>query len=298
MTHPQGTRSWLTCLALAFLAAQLAPACAGEAKGEAERERVDTEFIFGFTAGADTGEVGEHELEHQTAAQWGKRDGRYGALTDQLRYETSPVQNFRFEIGVPLAYYNISGVPGLDDRNQASLNGVVAEFKYRLFDRDHAPFGLMVSAEPHWNRTDEISGERIDGYGGELTLVLDKELVKDRLFAAVNFIYDPEIARSQAQWQRESMLGFSASVTTQLKPGVFVGGEGRYFRRYDGVDLDLLAGQAFFLGPNFFMRLSKSLAVSGAWSVQVAGRSAAIPGALDLTKFSRQQALFRIEYNF
>lgn len=291
-------RNWLTCLLLASFVGPLSHALAGEAKEGAERERVDTEFIFGFTEGADTGEVGEKEVEHQTMAAWGKRDGRYGALTDQLRYETSPVQNFRFEIGAPIAYYNISGVPGLDDRNQGSLNGLIAEFKYRLFDRDHAPFGLMVSAEPHWNRTDEISGERVDGYGGELTLVLDKELLRDRLFAAVNFVYDPEIARSQARWQRESMLGFSASVTAQVEPGVFIGGEARYLRRYDGVDLDTLSGQAFFLGPTTFVRLSKSLAISGAWSVQVAGRATGAAGALDLTKFARQQALFRVEYNF
>jgi len=50
-------------------------------------ERVDDEFIFGFTIGADAGELGENELEHQTAVQCGKRDGRYGALTDRLRYE-------------------------------------------------------------------------------------------------------------------------------------------------------------------------------------------------------------------
>jgi hypothetical protein len=271
---------------------------AEEANEGAERERVDTEFIFGFTAGADVGEVGEKELEHQTAAQWSKRDGAYVAATDQLRYETSPVQNFRFEIGAPIAYYYISGVTGLDDRNQGALNGLVTEFRYRLFDRDSAPFGLTLGAEPHWARTDEISGERIDGYGGEFTIAMDKELLKDRLFAAVNFVYDPEIMRSPGMWQSESILGFSTSVTTQVKPGVFVGGEARYLRKYDGVDLGMLTGQAFFLGPNFFLRLSKSLAISGAWSVQVAGHATEVPGALDLTNFTHQQALLRVEYNF
>ena len=208
------------------------------------------------------------------------------------------MQDFRFEIGAPIAYYYISGVTGLDDRNQGALNGLVTEFRYRLFDRDHAPFGLTLGAEPHWTRTDEISGERIDGYDGEFTVALDKELLKDRLFAAVNFVYDPEIMRLQGQWQRESTLSFSTSVTAQVKPGVFVGGEARYLRKYDGVDLGTLTGQAFFLGPNFFLRLSKSLAISGAWSVQVAGHATEVPGAFDLTNFTRQQATLRVEYNF
>jgi len=79
---------------------------------------------------------------------------------------------------------------------------------------------------------------------------------------------------------------------------VFVGGEARYLRKYDGVDLGTLTGQAFFLGPNFFLRLSKSLAISGAWSVQVAGHATEVPGAFDLTNFTRQQATLRVEYNF
>jgi hypothetical protein len=56
-------RNVLTCLLVA-LAGPLTSALAGEAKEEGGRERVDTEFIFGFTAGADTGEVGENALEH------------------------------------------------------------------------------------------------------------------------------------------------------------------------------------------------------------------------------------------
>jgi hypothetical protein len=291
-------RIQLTIFCLTLLFKPLPSAAAGEGERGDEKERVDTEFIFGFTAGADVGELGERELEHQTNAQWGKCCGTYGALADQLRYETSPVPNFRFEIGAPIAYHNISGINGFEDRNQAAFNGIATEFRYRLLNRDSAPFSLTLSAEPHWSRTDEIRGARVDNYGVELTLVLDKELVKDRVFAALNLIYDPEISRSVGQWERDSMLAFTTSVTTQVRPGVFVGAEARYLRRYDGIELDSLAGQALFLGPTTFVRLSKSLAISGAWSVQVAGHATAVPGALDLTSFTRQQALLRLEYNF
>ena len=156
----------LTALLIASMTGLISHARAEEPEKPGEKERVDTEFIFGFTAGADVGEVGEKELEHQTAAQWNKRDGRYFAGSDQLRFETSPVQDFRFEIGVPVAYYNISGVTGLDDRNQGAFNGVVTEFRYRLFNRDNAPFSLTLGAEPHWSRTEEVSGESVNNYGG------------------------------------------------------------------------------------------------------------------------------------
>jgi hypothetical protein len=291
-------RIQLTVLCLGLLFEPLSLAAAGEGDRGDEKNRVDTEFIFGFTAGADVGELGERELEHQTNAQWGKCCGTYAALTDQLRYETSPVPNFRFEIGAPIAYYDISGISGLEDRNQAVFNGITTEFRYQLLNRDSAPFSLTLSAEPHWSRTDEISGARVDNYGGELSLVLDKELVKDRLFAALNVVYDPEISRSAGQWERDSMLALTTAVTTQVRPGVFVGAEARYLRRYDGIELDSLSGQAFFLGPTTFVRFSKSLAVSAAWSIQLAGHGTAVPGVPDLTGFTRQQALLRVEYNF
>lgn len=128
-----------------FLQPAVNVARAGEVERGPEKE-VDTEFLFGFTMGADVGEVGERELEHQTATQWGKRDGNYAALTDELGFESSPVPNLRFEIGAPIAYYNISGVNGFDDRNQGFFNGIQTEFRYRLLDREHAPFALTLGA--------------------------------------------------------------------------------------------------------------------------------------------------------
>jgi hypothetical protein len=293
-------RKSLTAFLIASIAAVASHAGAQEADNPGEKARIDTEFIFGFTDGADVGELGEKELEHQTAAQWDKRDGSYVAGSDQLRFETSPVQDFRFEIGVPIVYYNISGVTGLDDRNQATVNGIVTEFRYQLFDRDRAPFSLTLGAEPHWSRTDEVSGEPVNNYGGELSVALDNELVKDRVFGALNLVYDPETTSSRITGlhEQDSTLTFAAAVTTQVSPGIFIGTEARYLRKYDGIGLDTLQGRAFFFGPTTFIRLSKSLAISGAWSFQVAGHATGTPAALDLTNFTRQQAALRLEYNF
>jgi hypothetical protein len=99
-------------------------------------------------------------------------------------------------------------------------------------------------------------------------------------------------------WQREAVLGILGSVTTQVQPGVFVGAEARYLRKYDGLGLDPFAGQALFLGPTMFVRFSEALAISGAWGVQVAGQAVDVAGSLDLANFTRHQATFRLEYNF
>jgi hypothetical protein len=105
-------------------------------------------------------------------------------------------------------------------------------------------------------------------------------------------------SRGAGVWQREATFGVFASVTTRVETGTFVGVEARYLRRYEGLGLDPFAGEALFVGPTMFVRLSKALAISGAWDVQVAGRAVAVPGALDLTHFERHQATLRLEYNF
>ena len=69
-------------------------------------------------------------------------------------------------------------------------------------------------------------------------------------------------------------------------------------RAYQGVALDHLAGQALFFGPTLYARLSKRQWVIAAWSPQVAGRAASVPGSLDLTHFERHQAKVQFGLEF
>src|ERR1700738_1182210 len=231
---------------------------------------VDTQFIFGFTMGADVGEVGEKEIEFQSFGRFGKSDGSYTALEHQLRAEFTPIENLRLEMGVPLAIHSISGVTGLDDRQQIAFNGVAFEARYRLLNREDAPFGLTIGAEPHWARVDDTSGEPVDNYGGEFSISADTEFPKDRLYGAVNLLYDPEWTSSRLTGlsARQSTLGVSAAVTAQVRPGIFLGGEARYLRMFEGIGFDALAGGALFVGPTMYVAVSKDLAVSAAWNIQ------------------------------
>ena len=299
--RPMNASKWIAAFAIPALA--LAPLLgrAGEREGAGGRaEEVDTQFIFGFTTGADVGELGEKEIESETVGRFGKRDGSYTALESQLRAEFTPNERVRFEIGIPFAYHDIGGVTGLDDRRRGALNGVDFEMRYRLFDRAHAPFALTVGAEPHGARVADATGEPVANYGSEFSLAVDKELIENRVFGALNLLYDPEVTRSSLTgiWQHESKLGLTAAVTNQLRPGTFMGVEMRYLRAYDGIGLNALAGEGLFVGPTFYVSLTKQFTVSGSWTVQVAGHAAEIPGALDLKNFERHQAKLRLMYNF
>ena len=84
----------------------------------------------------------------------------------------------------------------------------------------------------------------------------------------------------------------------QMRPGFFVGGEARYLRKYEGIGLDEFAGQALFVGPTAYFRLSESSRLTLAWSVQAWGRSARSGPALDLVDFERHQARLVFGVNF
>ena len=69
-------------------------------------------------------------------------------------------------------------------------------------------------------------------------------------------------------------------------------------RRYEGLSLYVFAGQALFVGPTAFAKLSERSRLTAALSFQVAGRSAGTAGSLDLIDFERYQAHLIYGVNF
>jgi hypothetical protein len=184
----------------------------------ARADAIDTEHLFGFTIGTDIGAVGEKEFESDTLSRLGKRSGSYSALSQSLSLEYTAVQNLRLEVSATGVYYDIVGVPGLDDRRQGAFDGLSFDMRYRILDRAHAPFGLMIDAEPHWGRVDEVSGEPVDRYGVDLALVADKELVPNRIVATFNLLYLPEMAHSRVTgiWSRQAKIGVATALMAQI----------------------------------------------------------------------------------
>ncbi|SHG80794.1 hypothetical protein [Bradyrhizobium erythrophlei] len=262
---------------------------------------IETEHLFGFTIGSDVGDVGERELEGSVTGRFAKRNGLYGATESTMSAEFVPIANLRTEITGAVVSYDIAGVSGLADQRYAAFGGLSADIRYRLLDRASAPFGLAVGAEPHWGRADEVTGEPGRQYGVDFVAAADWEIVPDRVVAAFNLLYQPETMRSNmtGTWSQESTAGIAFAVMAQVRSGIFVGGEARYLRKYDGLGLDALAGQGFFIGPTIYVKLSEKAWITVAWSAQAAGQAtASSAGALDLVNFERRQARVLFGVNF
>jgi hypothetical protein len=263
-------------------------------------EGIDTEHLFGFMIGTDVGDVGEREFQSQTTGRLAKNGGGYRAVSEELELEFVPARNFRIELGSAFAGHDITGVPGIEDRRQLAWQGVSVDFRYRFLDREAAPFGLTFAVETHADRIDETTAAVVRNYGTEFTLAFDREVVPNLAVAALNLIYQPEWTRfigTQAA-EQESTIGAAFGLMAQLRPGFFLGGETRYLRRYEGIGLEELAGQALFIGPTAYFQLSGRSRLTATWSVQAWGRPAGSNAALDLVNFERHQARLVFGVNF
>ena len=159
---------------------------------------------------------------------------------------------------------------------------------------------MTLAVESHADRIDETTAARVRRYGTEFTLAFDRELVPDLSVVALNLIYQPEWTRMLAtgQAEQESTIGAAMALMAQIRPGFFLGGEARYFRKYEGIGLDDFAGQALFVGPTAYLKLSDRSRLTANWSFQAWGRSAGSTAALDLVNFERHQARLVLGVNF
>jgi hypothetical protein len=263
-------------------------------------EGIDTEHIFAFMIGADVGNVGDREFQTQTTGRFAKNEGRYRALEQEFELEFVPAKNVRIELGGGFSAHDINGVPDFEDRRQLALQGVSIDLRYQAMDRESSPFGLTFAAVGHADRIDEVTAAVVRNYGAEFTVAFDRELIPNFVIAALNLTYQPDWTRVVATGaaEQDSTLAAAFAVMAQVRPGFLLGAEARYLRRYDGIGLDQLTGQALFIGPTAYFQLSESSRLTVAWSAQAWGRADRSPYDLDLVNFERHQVRVVFGVNF
>ncbi len=297
------TRNMSVAFATAFLVAASGFTAHAQDRSTAFGD-VETKYIFGFTEGSGIGLEGEKEFSFDTEARMGKGGGHYWGSESKLEYEFTPNQYVQFELGPFVSAHSIKDVTDLDNLNRIGFGGLFGEIRYLLLDRTPSlPLSITLSAEPEWRHIDETSGERVTNFEFELKADADLELIKNRLYLGSNMLYEPEATHDPdgigAGWEKESKAGISGALSYRIVPAVFAGGEVWYLRHYDGAWFNSFTGDAVYIGPTLFVRLSPKSFVKAAWNVQVAGSDVDIPGSsLNLSEFSRQRGKLKFAIEF
>lgn len=276
--------------------------CSGARADDADTWRdIETKYIFGFTTGSGIGIEGEKEFTTDTIGRFGKRDGRYNATETKYEFEFTPSQFVQIEFGALGSTHDIRNVTDLDDRRrQVTFSGGFGEFRYLALERtSNNPLSVTLAFEPTVRLVDETSGERVHNYEFETTLNADLELVRNRLFAGFNLLYEPEYTHALLdETIRETKLGASAALSFRVTPNVVIGGEVWYLRHYDDFALSAFTGDAVMLGPTLYVRFTPKMFMTAAWNTQVRGREVGTPFSLNLAEFQRNRAKLKFAVEF
>ena len=286
----------LCIAALCVLASVLVARAQDDVFHEAE-----SKYMFGFTDGSDIGNEGEKAIEYESTGSFQKRGGRYIALEHELAFEQVLTQNFAYEISAHGLTHSISGVEGLDDLNRTQFSGASAKLRYLIIGRGPgSPIGLTISAEPEWARIDGTDGTRTRAYASEFKLAADTELIANRLYAALNVMYEPEVAKpaDSGMWERSSSAGVSMALAYRVTPKIALGVGTEYDRAYDGLALQTFNGHALFVGPTLQINFTQKILLAAAFMAQVAGHAADDSRTLDLTNFERYHSNLKLEFEF
>jgi hypothetical protein len=287
--------------AIAFCAAAcLWQGGAARAEDASSWRELETKYIFGFTTGSGIGLEGEKEFTVDTVGRFGKRDGHYAATETKYEFEFTPSQFVQIEFGALGSTHNIGAVTNLDGRNQAAFAGGFAEFRYLAIERtSNNPLSVTVAFEPNVRLIDETSGERVHNYEFETTVNADLELMKNRLYAGFNLLYEPEVTQTLlAETVREATVGGSAALSVRVLSNVVLGGEVWYLRHYDAIGLTAFTGDAILLGPSVYIQFTPKMFMTAAWNEQVWGREIGNPVSLNLAEFQRHRARLKFAWEF
>lgn len=294
--------------ALAFACLLTGAGEASAAQGNAP-DKVDTENLFGFTEGTDTGKQGEQEIVVDAIGRFSKRRGGpglsgYGAAEPIISYQIDPTDNFSIEPGLQFEARDTRNITGVPDKRFGTFNGGSVEMKYQFHKRtDDAPFGIALQAEPLYSRVTPIEGQGADVFSMDTRLMVDARLIPDRLWVGANLIYDPSVARlkGSGETDRSSTLSLSGTLMARITDTLFLGPELRALRAYDGAFLNRFLGHAVFAGPVLHVQVSEKGFLTLAYAAQVVGHDRApefSDRALNLTQFARHNLRIRFGLDF
>jgi hypothetical protein len=298
--HPARRSTSHAALALCAFTVLLGGTAAARAQDASSWREIETKYIFGFTTGSGIGLEGEKEFTVDSVGRFGKRDGHYAATETKYEFEFTPSQFVQIEFGALGSSHNIGGMTDLDGRNQAAFAGGFAEFRYLAVERtSNNPLSVTLAVEPTVRLVDETSGASVHNYEFETTVNADLELLKNRLYAGFNLLYEPEVTRTAtAGTQREAKFGGSAALSVRLAPNFLIGGEVWYLRHYDSPTLSAFTGDALMAGPTLYVQFTPKMFMTAAWNAQVWGREVGTPLTLNLSEFQRHRARLKFAYEF
>ena len=239
------------------------------------------------------GEQGDRSLEFETTGSFGREQGVYNSIEQEIIFEPTLTNSLGVEFGAHVLGQDIRGVPGLPDFAGVNFMGASVELRYVVMHRTaDLPIQVTMTVEPEYNSIAE-AGQQANDFSTTFLAIADIISSDQRLYGAVNLVYAPDGSRLPGQpWQDTALLSASAALSYRLTPPLMFGAEADYDRAYGGLAPRGFDGQAFYLGPTFHYQINEKIDLSAAFLAQTP------VGRLDFDEFPRQLAKLRLEVEF
>jgi hypothetical protein len=320
MRHALAFAALFPCLSGAFAADAPSPKLEAKPAPEASNSCFETRQVpndaFGFAAGSDVNGAGDKTVGLEYGGAFGTRFGTAQSHGLKLGVEWSPLRCFDMTPwisgGWSRAHDDVTGT-----RDRARAFGAGMQVNYKILGRDVHGVGLTLSVEPSgsWGRARSYDPSipatlrwSQTAYGAAARVILDKELIENRLYAAFNLENAASFLKangvdcatnSGSAYCRSSQLNFRAALSAKAMDNLFVGVDGSHQRVYDGAFLNRRPGYAWFAGPNVYWQIADGLSLNAAWSTQLSGRAPGQHGGrLNLDQFTRDTAKVKIQSDF
>jgi hypothetical protein len=230
------------------------------------------EALFGYLYTTETLPKGVFEYEQWATANYRQSQGTYLGLPLRSEIEYGVTDNFQAALYLNYSYVRAfannrfgetsgPGVPNNADPNATyrrwRLDGVSAEFIYRLLSPYKDPFGFALYLEPTWGSQESEL---------EAKLLFQKNFLDDRLVLAANVIFEwsrekktggfglpPDDPGAAPSTEKETQFEVALGASYLFAPGWRAGIEYRNVNHYAGAysfSNSNKEWQASYLGPN------------------------------------------------
>ena len=256
--------------------------------------RADEENLLSYSEDTEIVTTGHWETYHWLTRRSGKSAGTYQATDYFAEFEYGLTGKSQVSLYLTATDYNITGVPGLDDRKATHFTGVRVAYKHLFRDHEGDGYGFALYLEPEYSVRSGNSGERHDEFALETKLIYQLESADEKRNYTANLTLEPELARESGETKRELKVEFSHGASFRIHGRWYAGVENRWVAVFDGWQLHHAETHAGFIGPVVHYG-SKHWWFTAAWLGQFSGWPATRHG-LALDEFTRSE--FRLKFGF
>ena len=254
--------------------------------------RAEDETPFATIDTTSTTPMGESEIEQRVGWKHGRTGQSYDAFEGATEYEYGLTQRLQLGLYLKYGWARVRPHSGSHVSEGATFNGVAAEAIYNVWDEETHAVGLSLYFE--------ASGGP-DKNELEWKLLLQKNLLDDRLVLATNLVLENEWERAGPHWERHTEFNILAGASYRVAPEWWAGVEFASQREYDGLlpwQTSNAAANSYFIGPtlhygndDFFVTLGAQAQLP--WAQNLSGT----PGET-VNGFASEEERYRVQLRF